>query len=40
MPEAAINENGNTGATKDHIRPARRILQRLVIDRISKPHGM
>src|SRR5690606_19488049 len=40
MPEAAIYEDGNPGTSEDDIRSSRRILKRLGIDQVSKPHRM
>jgi hypothetical protein len=40
MPEAAIYEDGNPGASEDDVRTSRRILERLGIDQVSKPHCM
>lgn len=40
MPEAAIYEDGNSGTSKNDIRSASRMLKRLSIDRVAKPHSM
>jgi hypothetical protein len=40
MPEAAIYEDRNPGTSEDDVRTSRRILERLGIDQVSKPHCM
>jgi hypothetical protein len=40
MPETTINEDSNLDTPKDYVGSALRILERLGVDGVSKPHCM